>query len=146
MHMYGQLGERRFMKPVTRLMLTGERASAAGLEATNPREDTMKSRITLSLPHRAATFAGLLVLASLALPSAGRAQTIDGARALLNKTDAPFGVSRGTATPVIDGERALLNRPSVSAPQVFQPAGTSHSTLEGAYRIDGQCALLRQSC
>jgi hypothetical protein len=105
----------------------------------------MKSRTSLSPSHRAAAFAGLLVLTSLALPSAVRAQTIEGARALLNTTDAPFGVSRKTITPAIDGERALLNRPSVSAPPVFQPAG-SRSTLEGAYRIDGQCALLGQSC
>jgi hypothetical protein len=104
----------------------------------------MKSRTSLSPSHRAAAFAGLLVLTSLALPSAVRAQTIEGARALLNTTDAPFGVSRKT-TPAIDGGRALLNRPSVSAPPVFQPAG-SRSTLEDAYRIDGQCALLGQSC
>ena len=105
----------------------------------------MKSRITLSPPHRAATFAGLLALGSLALPNAGYAQAIEGERALLNKTDAPFSVSETKATPVIDGARALLGRPDVSAPQVFQPAGSSRPTLGGAYRIDGQRALLGRS-
>ena len=133
------------MKPVTRLMLTGEQASAAGLETTNPKEDTMKSRITLSLPHRAATFAGFLALGSLALPNAGYAQTIEGERALLNKTDAPFGVSVRAASPVIDGAQALLGRPGVSAPQVYQPAGSSRPTLGGADSIDGERALLGRS-
>ncbi len=131
------------MKPVTRLMLAGEQASAAGLETTNPKEDTMKSRITLSLPHRAATFAGFLALGSLALPS--YAQTIEGERALLNKTDAPFGVSVRAASPVIDGAQALLGRPGVSAPQVYQPAGSSRPTLGGADSIDGERALLGRS-
>lgn len=102
----------------------------------------MKSRITLSLPHRAATFAGLLALGSLALPNAGYALTIEPERALLNKTDAPFGVSARTASPVIDAARALLGRPGVSAPQVFPPAANSRPTLGSAYRIDGERALL----
>jgi hypothetical protein len=104
----------------------------------------MMSRITSSLPHRAVAFAGFLALGSLALPDAGYAQTIEAERALLNKTDAPFSVSETKATPVIDGARALLGRPGVSAPQVFQPAGSSRPTL-GAYRIDGARALLQRS-
>ena len=106
----------------------------------------MRSRITLSMPHPAAAFAGLLALASLALPSAGYAETTEAERALLNKTDAPFGVSRLTATPVVDGARALLGRPpSVSAPQVFAPGGSSRWTLGSEYRIDGEHALLGRS-
>lgn len=104
----------------------------------------MMSRITSSLPHRALTFAGLLAIGSLALPDAGYAQTIDGERALLNKTAAPFGVSERTATPVIDGARALLGQ-SVSAPHVFQPAGSNPPSLGGADRIDGARVLLGRS-
>jgi len=105
----------------------------------------MKTRFTLSLTHRAATLAGFLALGSLALPNAGYTQTIEAERALLNRTDAPFGVSERAATPVIDGARALLGRPGLSAPQVFQPAGSSRPTLGGAHRIDGQRALLGRS-
>ena len=105
----------------------------------------MKSRITSSLPHRAATFAGLLALGSLALPNAGYAQTTEAERALLNKTDAPFSVSETKAPPVVDGERALLSQRGVSAPQVFQTAGSSRPTLGDADRIDGARALLGRS-
>lgn len=105
----------------------------------------MKSRITSSVPHRAATFAGLLALGSLTLPNAGYAQAIEAERALLNKTDAPFGVSDTKATPVVDGARALLGQSGVSAPQVFQPVGSSRLTLGGAHRIDGARALLGRS-
>ncbi len=105
----------------------------------------MMSRIPLSMAHRTVTFAVLVAFASLALPNAAHAQTLGAERALFNKTDAPFGVSEGTAAPVIDGARALLSRPGVSDAQVFQPAATSRATLKGAYRIDGQRALLGQS-
>ncbi len=103
----------------------------------------MKTRITLSLPPRAAAFAGLLALGSLALPHAGYAQTIDGERALLNKTHPPFDVSERRATPVIDGAQALLSQRGVSA--LHLPAGNSRPTLEEADRIDGERALLGRS-
>jgi len=124
---------------------SSEAALHEACDDEHPRGDTMKSRITLYLPRRAATFAGLLAFGSLVLPNAGYAQTTEGERALLNKTDAPFGVSRQTATPVIDGARALLGRPGVSAPPVFQPAGSSRPAVGGAYRIDGERALLGKS-
>jgi hypothetical protein len=108
-----------------------------------PKEAKMKSRITLSLPHRAVTFAGLLALAGLALANAAHAQTVGAERALLNKTDAPFDVSETKAPPVVDGARALLGQPGGSERSPgLPPAGSSRLTLGGAYRIDGARALL----
>jgi len=115
------------------------------VEATKPKEDMMKSRIALSLPYRAATFAGLLAFGSVALPGAVYAHTTEAEQALLNKSAAPFGVSERTATPVIDGAQALLGRSGVSAPQVVPLAGSSRPTLGGAYRIEGARALLGRS-
>jgi hypothetical protein len=102
----------------------------------------MKSRKNLSLTHRAVTLAGLLALASLAQLNAAHAQTVDGERALLNKTDTSFGVSETKAAPVIDGARALLGQPGASAPQAFRSAGSGRATLGDAFRFDGERALL----
>jgi hypothetical protein len=104
----------------------------------------MRFRTALSVPYRAGTFAGL-ALASLALASEGYAQLSEGERALLNKRDTPFRASASTASPVIDGAQALLGRRDVGAPQVSPPAGNSVPTLGGAYRIDGERALLGRS-
>jgi hypothetical protein len=104
----------------------------------------MLSLNALSVTYRRSTLAGLLV-AGLALPSAAHAQTIDGERALLNKNNTPFGLSKAEVTRVMDGERALLNR-LVGDPTAFPPAATSVAPRPEGYRVDGQHALLnRQS-
>jgi hypothetical protein len=105
----------------------------------------MKSRIRFSMPYPAMTFAGLLAVASLAPVNPAHAQTVDGERALLNKTDASFTVSDTKTAPVVDGARALLGEAGSSQPQAFPSAGSPRATLEGAYRSDAEKALLGRS-
>ncbi len=97
----------------------------------SPKENAMMSRITV------------LALASLALVHAAHAQTVGAERALLNKTQAPSRVSETKAPPVVDGARALLGQPGGGERSPgLPPEGTSRLTLGGAYRIDGERALL----
>jgi len=103
------------------------------------------TRITLSRSQRMLTFAGLLALLGAGLPGTAHAQAMDGERVLLNKTGAAFGVSRPPAPHAVDGERALLGRTGAGELRVSQPGAAGRSTLAGAYRIDGERALLRQS-
>lgn len=105
----------------------------------------MMSGSTLSLTHRTVTLAGLLAFASLALPTVAQAQTIGAERALLNKTDAPFGASVAKYARVIDGARALLSRPGAGDPQVFHAVGATRFAVVGAYGVDGRRALLGYS-
>lgn len=102
-------------------------------------------RITLSPSRRTLALAGLLALASAAFPDTAHAQETDGARALLNRTGAFPAASNAQAVRPVDGARALLGRPGAGEPRVSQPGATGRSTLTGAYRIDGERALLRQS-
>ncbi len=126
-------------------MAPGERPKRtlpASLCSPTPKEGTIMSRRPFSLALRTALFAGLFAFTSLSRPNAAHAQTTSADRALLNKTDAPFGASVASAPGVIDGMRALLSRPAAGDPQVFQPAGTIPSSLADAHPGEGERALL----
>jgi hypothetical protein len=92
---------------------------------------------------RTTMLAGLLAAAAALAPRATYAQRVDGARAMLARSDAVFPVAAaasGTLAVPIDGERALLGRSLVSRTE--ERGVSTQTSSEQTASLDGVYALL----
>ncbi len=87
---------------------------------------------------------GLLALVS-PLSSAAQGDTPSAERALLGKTNAPFGVSAGNAPRILDGTRALLGREAEGNAPVVQAGQAIRQISLHVSAVDGLRALLGRS-